>query len=762
MWDSIKMPLIAVVLVFGSIQAQTQEPFVLPRLNDPVQLDGVITEPAWEAIQPLPMIQHRPVFGDPGSERTEIRLAYDDQYIYAAGCFYDSDPDGIRANALTRDNMGSGDDRFTLLIDSFNDNENALVFTTNPVGMRADYTIANDAESQRGFAGNFTWNTFWDVAVKRTDEGWFAEMRIPFSSLRFQDRNGEIVMGVISYRTIGRKDERIVFPAIRPDWRWSTLKPSQAQDVVLRGVHNTKPVYLTPYIMGGGNSFHHLNHDSTAYIPAPDDRVRDLGLDIKYSLTSNLTLDLTYNTDFAQVEADDKRVNLTRFSLFFPEKRLFFQERSSIFDFSTGGETRLFYSRRIGLSEDGPVPILGGVRLVGRVGNWDVGLLDMQTMEDTFIPDPGDTVVVPAENFGVLRLRRNIINENSYLGTMITNRTSGKGTFNYAYGLDGVIRIFGDDYVTGTWAQTMDDELAAGRRLPPLTSGRLRTTWERRSNRGLGYSFDWLWSGQDYDPGVGFTKRSDIQRLRARISHDIYPQRHHWIYSHGPEVSTAIYWRNEDGFAEELELALEWSLSTIRGGYSRLEIKSTAESLVDTFFLADDESALVPPNTDENLYYRFTEISLAGRTSRANQIHTRYNLDLGTYYDGTRLTASVKPTWIISPRVEVGSEFRFDHVRFPTREQVFRARIATLRIKAAFGLTLSTSAFVQYSNVTHSIVANLRLRYNPREGTDLYLVYDEGLNTDRARETPSLPFTESRTILLKYSVTFLPNLNWIQ
>ncbi|UCH10836.1 MAG: carbohydrate binding family 9 domain-containing protein [Fidelibacterota bacterium] len=762
MLATMKMQWIMVGFIIGLVQAQTPGPLVLPRLTEPVRLDGVIDESAWEAVQPLPMIQHRPVFGVPGSERTEIRLAYDDGYFYAAGCFYDSDPDGIRANGLTRDNMGSGDDLFTLLIDSFNDNENALVFMTNPAGMRGDCTIANDAEGQHGFPGNFTWNTFWDVEVERTEEGWFAEMRIPFSSLRFQNAGGEVVMGVIAYRTIGRKEERIVFPGIPPKWRSSTLKPSQARDVSLHGVHSSKPVYVTPYVLGGGNESYEIAEDSSDYLRLLDGPIRDLGLDIKYSLTNNLTLDLTYNTDFAQVEADDERVNLTRFSLFFPEKRLFFQERAGIFEFGTGGESRLFYSRRIGLSDEGPVPILGGVRLVGRAGSWDVGLLNMQTMKATFHPEPGDTVVVPAENYSVLRLRRNIINENSYLGTMFTSRVAESDTFNYAYGLDGVIRVFGDDYLTGTWAQTKDTELAADRELPPLTSGRLRATWERRTNQGLGYEFDGLWSGSDFDPGVGFTRREDFSRLRARVGYGVFPEGHSWIYSHTPEISTAIYWRNEDGFAEQKELALEWVLRTIRGGASRLEVKSTVESLVDTFFLADDESVFVPASTDAEPYYRFTELSLFGRTTRANSIHTRYNLDVGTYYDGTRRTVSVDPTWVVSPNLEVGGELEVDRVNFPRRDQVFRARIARLRIEAAFGPTLSTTAFIQYSSVSHAVVVNLRLRYNPREGTDLYLVYDEGLNTDRTRETPTLPIIDNRSIILKYSITFLPKFKRIR
>ncbi len=199
-------------------------------------------------------------------------------------------------------------------------------------------------------------------------------------------------MDLIVSRYIARKNETVSYPAIQPKWTFGTIKPSIAQDVILEDVYSRNPLYITPYALGGLNQSAALNQAGTDYYVTKTP-AKDIGLDLKYGITSNLTLDLTANTDFAQVEADDERINLTRYTLFFPEKRLFFQERASIFDLNIGAMNSLFYSRRIGLSEHGPVPIHGGARLVGRVGRWDVGLLDMQTAQTEFVVST-DTVII--------------------------------------------------------------------------------------------------------------------------------------------------------------------------------------------------------------------------------------------------------------------------------------------------------------------------------------------------------------------------------
>ena len=443
--------------ILNQIQAQTTELIILERLDGPITLDGVSDEPAWQRIQPLKVVMHQPVFGNTPSERTEIRVAYDDDYIYASGRFFDSESKEIRGNSLERDGTNAGADGFGIILDPFNDNENALCFATTPTSIRGDWTISNDAESTSGSPMNMSWNTYWDAEVVENEKGWFAEIRIPFSSLRFQGKKDKIVMGLITWRYIARKNEIIIFPAIPPNWELSFLKPSVAQDVLMKGIKSKSPLYITPYFLSGLDQTSELNSTETAYNVSKKS-ILDLGLDLKYGLSSDLTLDVTINTDFAQVEADDPQINITRFSLFYPEKRLFFQERAGLFNFSFGGPTKLFYTRQIGLYDIGNndfrrIPIYAGTRLVGRIGNWDVGLLDMQTAQMEFSVDDDSTTIVPSENFGVIRLRRQVLNPYSYIGTMLTSRIEKGGEYNYCLGLDGTIRLSEQDYFTFNIAQ---------------------------------------------------------------------------------------------------------------------------------------------------------------------------------------------------------------------------------------------------------------------------------------------------------------------
>ncbi|GAH62049.1 unnamed protein product, partial [marine sediment metagenome] len=237
-------------------------PLALPRLSGPITLDGFSDEPAWQAIEPLPMTMIFPTFKGTMTERTEIRVAYDDDYLYVAGRMYDSDPAAIQAVDLVRDAANAQNDWLAIILDSFNDNENALTFWTNPVGMRLDFSVSNDFQSTKYF--NKSWSTFWDAAVQRNDQGWFAELRIPFSSLRFQDDNGAVIMGLTTYRDIARKGERHVFPAIPPNWGGTSFgKPSQAQRVRFTGVYSRNPLYVTPYALGGLDQAAALNPAGT-------------------------------------------------------------------------------------------------------------------------------------------------------------------------------------------------------------------------------------------------------------------------------------------------------------------------------------------------------------------------------------------------------------------------------------------------------------------------------------------------------------------
>ncbi|MEE9166785.1 MAG: DUF5916 domain-containing protein [Candidatus Neomarinimicrobiota bacterium] len=718
----------------------------LQRLQGPITLDGFSDEPAWQSIEPFDVIMHRPTFGLPPTERTEIRVGYDDDYLYVSGRMFDSEPEGIQDGGLDRDNLNPSTDFFGIILDTFNDNENALTFATSPVGIRVDAAVFNDAQGQ--FPLNVSWNTFWDVAVQKNGQGWFAEMRIPFSSLRFQDRDGQVTMGMTVWRYIPRKFESIVFPPISPKWGfWSNWKPSQAKRIGFEGVYSQNPLYITPYTLGGIGQASELNVDETAY-DLQRDQTREMGLDIKYGLSSNLTLDITANTDFAQVEADDEQVNLTRFSLFFPEKRLFFQERSSIFDQSLGGPNRLFYSRRIGLSDEGLVPVMGGLRLVGRLGSWDLGALDMQTAEATFMSE-GDTTSIPSENFSVARLRRRVLNPYSYVGGMITSRIATNGEKNIAYLLDGIVRPFGDDYLEVNLAQTFDSNDAET--LSALKRMRLRLSWERRSEEGLGFDLSFSRQGKDYNPRLGFVPRENYTLFRNVVSYGWFYGEDSPIFSQIVALTSLFFFGNDDGSLESAEFGPKWDLTFKSGALSSIDLRLLTETLTDTFDL--DSSTYVPPGK-----YTFAIAQGSYATPFGALLRIETSINAGTFYDGRRVSLQAKPTWVISRYLELSGGIELNRIRFSSRNQEFDSRIFRLRSKITLSTVLSISSFIQYNNEIDGIIVNLRLRYNPKEGTDLYVVYNEGINTDRHRLEPSPPFTDSRIILLKYSTTFQPRL----
>jgi len=430
-------------------------PINIQRISSEVTLDGVPDESAWQQIQPFPMTVYQPVYGGEMSNKTVIKVAYDDEYLYVAGELYDSNPNGIVANTLYRDRY-SGDETFAIILDSYNDNENAKWFFVTPTGVRVDQQVSNDSEGSNSF--NRDWNTYWNASTEITDEGWFAEIRIPFSSLGFQEVNDEVIMGLITYRWDASRAERHIFPDIAPEWSRGFTKPTQAQKVLFTGIEYQKPFYVTPYLLGGFSQSNFQNTDGNAY-QTETDYVTEAGLDIKYPITGNMNLDITLNTDFAQVEADEAQVNLSRTPLFFPEKRQFFQERSDIFDFNLGGNNALFYSRRIGLEQGQQVRILGGARLAGRTGKWDIGILNMQT-------DQLDDIDLPSENFGIYRAKRNVINQNSHAGTMVTNRLGGDGSYNVGTGFDLLYNFTGNHYLDFKTATTFDDRTDSFSRQP--------------------------------------------------------------------------------------------------------------------------------------------------------------------------------------------------------------------------------------------------------------------------------------------------------
>ncbi len=714
----------------GVNASASRVPFVLPRLREAVELDGPSNEAAWTGVTPFPLTMYTPTFRGALTERTEIRVAYDDDCLYVAGRFFDSDPGGIQVNSLYRDRM-SGDDNFGILIDPFNDNDIGLWFWTTPAGVRGDVSISGDGQG----AWNGSWNAHWDVAAVQTAEGWFAEMRIPFSSLGFEASGERVEMGISAYRYIPRKNERQVYPEIPPDYDY--LRPSLAQDAVLEGVITAKPVYVTPYVLSGVGQTAMLNSQTDSYY-LDSQTEAEAGGDLRYSLTSNLTLDLTVNTDFAQVEADDYQVNLTRFSLFYPEKRQFFQERSGVFDFFTGGSTRLFYSRRIGLQEGEAVRILGGARLVGRVGDWDVGALNMQTQRSTHLP---------AENFGVFRVRRRLLNEYSNAGAMLTTRLGDDGSYNVAYGLDATVRVAGDDYVAVRWAQSFDDDIIDQRGFRFGEANAIRVYVNRARERGFSYFFSARRFGADYQPEMGFIARRDFTDLAYSLAYFHYPEGGPFRRIDPFQLFGSVALRNMDGSVESAFVEHDLDLLWRAGSRLGLDLELYYEDLRAPLELP--ESTFVPVGS-----YWFPRFEFDFGTPPGRRLRGFVGGGAQEFYDGWLVNVWLSPIWYVSRFLELGTTYSLDIVRFPDRDQGFDSHILRLRIGAALDTKFSVNSFIQFSNVSNFAAANVRLRYNFREGNDLWLVYNEGFNLDRQRTEPALPLTDNRTVLLKYTYTF--------
>jgi hypothetical protein len=711
------------------LAAQTPTATVsLTRLTGAVSIDGMPDEPAWREIAPLPLTMYAPVFRGTPTQRSEIRVAYDDEYFYAAGWFYDTEPSGIRVNSLYRDRW-NGDDALALYIDAFNDNRNSKWFGVTAGGMRFDQLVSDD-----GATLNASWDTFWSARTTINAEGWFAEVRIPFSSIGFHpDASGKVVMGLTATRLISRLGERVTYPEIDPKFEFRN--PSKSQDVALEGVQARTPLYVTPYALQSvsRNSIDPAIGETSYGVERKEGR--DYGLDVRYPLSGNLTLDLTVNTDFAQVEADDQQVNLDRFPLFYPERRRFFQEGSGVFDFSAGGGARLFHSRRIGLDPDfAPVRIYGGARLVGRVGSWDVGFLEMQTQKQ------GST---PSENFGVLRLRRPVFNPFSTAGLMVTSYNGGRRT-NFGLGGDGTFRLFGDEYLTLKYSTTVDSDDSTA---TLGTRSLYDFKWERRTSRGLQYNVNSTRMGRDYRPEIGFLQRRDYTTANAVANYFIYTDDHKWLRRYYPGALALSTFRNSDGALESGQYAFWVQWDTKAGSSGWIEPKWFHENVARAFTIGD---ATVPAGKHD-----FFDLQVYYSMGSGRRVRTGIDFRSGTYFDGTRTQVILTPTWNVSPHLELGTDYQLSHLEFDKRDQVENVQVARFRVRAALNAQASGNAFVQYNSTTDRLDFNVRLRYAFAEGTDLWLVYNEGLDTDPMRDLGAIrsPTSLARTVLIKYTHT---------
>jgi hypothetical protein len=715
----------------------------IKRISGQIIFDGNPKDVAWESADIFPLTMHRPNFGSEPSEKSVVRLGFDDEYLWICASLYMHNPSGIYVASKKRDQRLFGQDAFGVILDTFNDNENGLAFYTTPAGLMTDYAISNDAV-MNGIQGmtsimNYSWNTFWDVKTTRDEKGWYVEMRIPFSSLKFKPSGDVATMGLIITRNISSKNEVNTYPAIKPDYGFlSPYKPSLSEKISFEGTKPKRPVYISPYLLGGFSRDYTLNETSTQYLKH-DKPQYTAGLDLKYNVNSNLTLDLTANTDFAQVESDVLQVNLTQYALFYPEKRKFFQERTSLFDFTLGGmNDNLFYSRNIGLVNGNPVKIYGGARLTGRAGKWDLGFLNMETAAfDT----------VPGENFGVLRLRRQVINQNSYVGGMLTSRIGSDGSRNIAYGADGIFRLFGNDYLNVKLAQTYDSKVKS--RQSSTDPSFFLADWERRSENGFAYKFGYTYIGKKFTPGSGFLLRNNVQGLSGKILYGWVPGNKSRLFSYNISLNAEQYNHIDDGKIESFKLFPMFEFVTKSGYFFTLAPQFQKEGVRDEFNLSD--SIVIRARE-----YNFSSLQLMIGTPNSKKLSIMQSFNAGQIYDGKGVTSMSNIVFNVCSSFNISAMYTFNMIKFPSREINNKLILHTVNLTALvmFSTRLSASLMTQFDSSHNDLISNFRLRYNPREGNDFYFVVNDYRRTSDKVSVPRVPGYFSENVMVKFVHTF--------
>ena len=715
-WQGTKiLTLLWMCMLFVPIDVDAQAERELPRMSahrisEEIKIDGVLDEPIWKNVEPIRQLyQIQPDQGDPATEQSEIRILYDDKKLYFGFVFFDSEMDKIVANDMRRDSSGlRSNDYGFLLLDTYNDRRNAVFFRFTPVGGMEDTAVSNSGGSL-----NTSWDIVWECRCRINEDNWTVEIAIPFSQLRFEQSN-LMNWGLNFGREIARKREIAAWHEA-PKTYGGLAKYRTAYFGTLEGLEGISPsrhLELLPYILPGTSY-----ESSTEETEEGTEAVFEAGLDIKYGVTPNLTADLTFNTDFAQVEADQEQVNLTRFSLFFPEQRPFFLEGASIFDvgiprpsFRRPPPLLLFYSRRIGLAEGRAIPILGGGKMTGKIGPYGIGILNVFTNkfedEDMDVPEE-DMFSEPRTNYSVVRVNRDIL-KGSTIGGIVINKQDADA-YNRTAGLDFSYRPTREINIDGLWSSTFEADVA-GNSNAFFIGGDWRTNLFR-----LNSSYTDI--GEAYNPGVGFVQRTDIRRFRSGGSYTPWPNKFRVREIQiGPEIDLVLTQENE---LETRDITFETQFEFETGDDIGFEIKNTTEHLDMGFMLQEGEI----PEGD----YTFTSFQASIRTSSSRMIGARLQVEFGEFYSGTRRGFSIDATARPNAKLSIEPFIEFNRITLPDEE--FDANAFGGRVSYSFSTTLFTKLFTQWSTDRDVLSANFLVNYIYRPGSDFYLVFDQNYDT---------------------------------
>jgi hypothetical protein len=707
---SLRLSFIFILAGASAVSAQTDAAAIRAskrlqplRITEPIVIDGRLTEPSWAlADVGRDFYQQDPDEGSLSSEPSEIRFLYDDDALYWAGTFFDSDPRGPIVNELKRDFDGRNGDIVSLSLDTFGD-LTAYNFSVNGAGAVRD---TQSHEDGRVFNGN--WDGVWSARTSRFEGGWTVEARIPFTTMRFPEAE-EQDWGMNVFRLIRRKNESTFWsPQPRQFFAYKISYGGR-----LSGLRNIRPgrnLQIKPFFTGAS---------SNLTLPSRDRRWdADAGIDTKYGIGTALALDLTVHTDFSQVEADEQQINLTRFSLFFPEKREFFLENQGSFRIGDlSGRTLIpFFSRRIGLSPGGePIPILGGARLTGRQGDYTLGLLNIQT--ERFDGRPAD-------NFTTLRTARN------FGGSSIGGFYMGRE----ASGLAGHNRVAGGDVHLNR--QTMDFFGFAMRSdtagTPGGTAGRAAFAVTERA-----YSADVAYTNISplFRNDLGFISRGDIGLLAwdvARHFRSTRPQSRLRVLSFG--TLGERFENSEHTSLNSRRLRAYSSQSFADGGGLNTNLDWKYERLTQPFEVS--RGVVLLPGE-----YRFTQ-ALGGYSSNAsNAVSFSADVTAGEFYSGTIRGVSGSVRWRLNANLAASTSVEVNDVTLP--EGAFDTQLARFRIDYSLNTRMFLNSFVQYNSATSSWLTNIRYRFIYRPLSDFYLVYNDTRSAGRAGQ---------RTVAVKHTL----------
>ena len=735
--------------------ANAQNPYIPYRTDQAFTLDGQLAEADWhKCVFETDFMQQGPEPGAKATERTACALMYDNDYLYVAVIAYDSEPDKMIRTELQRDFPLGNDDGNGITIDTYNDKLTGMSFVSNTLNARWDAQVTRDGA---GLATSF--NTFWDTRTTLNDSGYVTEYRIPFSTLRFEESE-QVMMRFRVARLIKRKNELISYPPCDPATEniWSNV--SFAREVVFTGLKGGHPFYVAPYVIANYYELNALNADATAYEKsvvfmnrkqfvnneALDKIISNLGLDVKYGLSKNMTLDLTLNTDFAQAEVDDRIINLTKYEVNLPERRLFFLESANALSFGFPSGNELFITRRIGRENGEIVPIIGGARLTGKANGWLTGALNMQTMG---IITETDTIT--PHNFTVVRTRKDIDSLGSFVGGIIAHRidTDSSGRSFQSMGLDFVKRVNQQFTVEGGFAGTMEDLTATA--LDSNYYAHLGVFKSAREGLTYGTTIDFV--GPGMDPVMGFL---DDQNYSNAFGYMTYQ----WNLDEMPVLQFFNLYA-EGNYRQRLESGRQETLRGAFGGGVYFENGATFELTVlefkeDSLFFdweLDEDNAISAGNY--RMYNSYVGITLPTQSTYFVAVGGSY----GGFFGGLRSSANAEMQYYVNSHLNASLIYEFNDIRFEkyltVDEQTrYVTNLVRLGLNYNFSTKVSLKAYIQFDDLSYMTSANVRFRYNPQEGTDLFIVLNEGINNDRDRLDPRLPYINSQAITAKFIKTF--------